>query len=87
MIDNGWLRPKTRKYETSREDERITGSLGTKQEGGGDAIKEGKIRTPMVRVLGQGRVATLALLHEMSTQNVARAPGPFHHMRRGSRKG
>ena len=35
-----------------------------------ERLRRGGIWTPMIRVLGQGRVATLALPHEMAAQNV-----------------
>ena len=38
---------------------------------------------PMIRVLGWGRAATLALLHEMATQNATRTLGPIHQITRG----
>ena len=41
----------------------------------------------MIRVPGWGRVATLALLHEMVTQNVIRTPGPIHQTRRVRERG
>ena len=50
-------------------------------------LRMGGIWTPKIRVPGQGRVATLALLHEMATQNAARTPGPEHQTRRGRERG
>ena len=41
----------------------------------------------MIRVLGQGRVITLALLHEMATWNANRTLGPIHHIRRERGRG
>ena len=39
-------------------------------------LRRGGIWTPMIRVPGQGRVATLVLLHEMAVQNAMGTPGP-----------
>ena len=36
------------------------------------------IWTPMIRVLEQGRAATLTLLEEIVTLNATRAPGQMH---------
>ena len=45
--------------------------------------QRGKIWAPMIRVPGQGRVATLALLKEMAVHNAMGIPGPRQQRGRG----
>ena len=45
-------------------------------------LRRGGIWPPMIRVPGQGRAATLALLHEMAVQNAMGTLGPRQLTRR-----
>ena len=50
-------------------------------------LRRGGIWTPMIKDLGWGRVATLALMHEMAMQNATRTLGPRQHTRRRRGRG